>query len=169
MDSIQTIRDLITAACQQTDDCLLDTTLEQFNWAPPGTASPISAIFIHLLTSEDFFVQAILQEKPRLWEAGGWGEKTGVKHTPGYGENWDEFKKMTLAQEPVLAYQRVVRAATGSYLEKLAPEDLLRKVKFAGGERSVASILILLACHSVCHAGEIALLKGIQGGKGLPY
>jgi hypothetical protein len=110
-----------------------------------------------------------MQEKPRLWEDGVWSEKTGVKNTPGYGGNWDEFKHGSLALEPVLAYQQVVRAATDSYLDKLTPDELERKVKFAGGERTVAAMLILLTSHTICHAGEIAALKGVQGSKGLPY
>ncbi len=169
MEIIEFVHQLIEAAHEQTDDAMKDTTVEQFNWTPPGTANPISAVFIHLLNSEDFFVQNILQEKPRLWEEGGWSEKTGVKNTPGYGDNWDEFKHAFLALDPVLAYQQVVVAATDSYLDKLTPVELERKVKFAGGERTVAAVLILLASHKICHAGEIAILKGIQGSKGLPY
>lgn len=169
MDTIEFFRQLITDARQQTDAPMQDTTVEQFNWAPPGTASPISAIFIHLLNAEDFFLQNIIQGKPLLWEESGWGDKTGVKNRPGYGGNWDEFKQMTVSMEPVMAYQRVVHAATDAFLEKLTPGELERKVKFAGGERTVASILIQTACHSLGHAGEIAILKGIQGVKGLPY
>ncbi len=169
MDSNELIHQMIEAAHEQTDDSMKETTVVQFNWTPPGTANPISAVFVHLLNSEDFFVQNIIQEKSRLWETGDWSERTGVKNTPGYGDNWDEFKHTTLALDPVLAYQQVVRAATYSYLDNLTPDELERKVKFAGGESSVAAILILVASHTLCHAGEIAALKGIQGTKGLPY
>jgi hypothetical protein len=169
MDIIEFVHQLIEAAHGQTDDTMKDTTVEQFNWTPPGTANPISAVFVHLLNSEDFFVQNIIQEKPQLWDTGDWSEKTGVKNTPGYGDNWDEFKHASLALDPVLAYQQVVRAATDSYLDKITPDDLERKVKFAGGESTVAAVLILLASHTLCHAGEIAALKGVQGTKGLPY
>jgi hypothetical protein len=168
MDTIEFICQLIAAVRHQADDSIKDTTVDQFNWTPPGTANPISAIFVHLLNSEDFFVQNIMQEKQRLWEEGGWSEKTGVKNTPGYGDNWDEFKHLTLSLDPVLAYQQVVRAATDSYLDKLTTDELERKVKFAGGERTVAAMFILLVSHTLCHSGEIAGLKGIQGGKGLP-
>jgi hypothetical protein len=169
MDTIEFIRQLVAAVRHQADDSMKDTSVEQFNWTPPGTANPISAIFVHLLNSEDFFVQVIMQEKPRLWEEGGWSEKTGVKNIPGFGNTWDEFKHASLALEPVLGYQQVVRAATDAYLDKLTPDALERKVKFGGGERSVAAMFILLASHTLCHAGEIAALKGVQGGKGLPY
>ena len=169
MDTIEFIRQYIAAVRSQTGASMQDITLEQFNWTPPGTASPISAVFVHLLNSEDFFIQTVIQGKPKLWEAGGWGEKTGVKNTPDYGGNWDEFKHMTLALEPVLAYQRVVYDATESYLDKLTPDELERKVKFAGGEHTVAAMILHTTCHTLSHAGEIAALKGIQGVKGLPF
>jgi hypothetical protein len=169
MDTVAFIRQLIDSVRRQTDDSMKDMTVEQFNWTPPGTASPISAIFIHLLNGDDYFFQTIIQGKPKLWEEGGWDEKTGVQDTPDFGGNWEAFKHMTLALEPVLAYQRVVFAATDSYLDTLTPDELERKVKFAGGEHSVAAMIIHTTCHSLCHAGEIAALKGIQGVKGLPY
>jgi uncharacterized damage-inducible protein DinB len=169
MDILEYIRSSITAAHQQTDDSMKDTSHDQLNWPTPGTANTISAIFVHLLNSEDFFVQDILQGKPRIWEQGHWDDITGVKDTPGYGGNWDGFKKMTLALEPLLAYQQAVRAATDSYLAKLTPEELDRKVEFGDGKSTVADILILLTSHTLCHAGEIAAVKGVQGTKGLPY
>jgi uncharacterized damage-inducible protein DinB len=167
METKEFIYQMIAAVRRQTDATIKGTTAEQFNWAPPGTANTISATMIHFLNSEDFFVQVILQGKTRLWEQDGWGEKTSVKNTPEIGKNWDEFKHMTLALEPILAYQEAVCEATNAYLDKLTPDELERKVKFANGERSVASMLILLANHTLGHVGEIAALKGVQGGKGL--
>ena len=72
---------------------------------------------------------------------------------------------MTLALEPMLAYQQVVRAATDAYLDKLTPDELDRVVKSARGERSVATMFIHVADHALIHAGEIGALKGIQAGK----
>jgi len=56
-----------------------------------------------------------------------------------------------------------VWAATDAYLANLAPAELERMVKFAGGERSLADMLMLTASHTLGHAGEISALKGIQG------
>jgi len=169
MDTIEFIRQAIEATHGQVDDSMTAMTEEQFNSVPAGTANPISATFLHCLNSEDFFIQKVIQDKPRLWEDQGWGEKTAVTNTPGYGGNWEEFKHRTLALEPVLAYQKAVRAATAAYLARLTPAELDRPVKFPGGDRSVGAMLILLITHTLCHAGEIAVLKGIQGVKGLPY
>jgi len=169
MDAIEFIHQLITAARHLTNDPMQGITAAEFNWPPPGTASPISAVFVHLLNSEDYFFQNVIQDKPKIWEPGGWAEKTGVKNFPDYGGDWDEFKRMTLALEPALAYQCAVYAATDSYLDKLTPAELDRQVKFAGGQPTVADMIIHTTCHTICHAGEIAVLKGLQGVKGLPY
>ena len=167
MDTIEFIRQLVAAVRRQTDESMKDMTVEQFNWTPPGTANPISATFVHFLNSEDAFVQTLMQGKPKLWDEGGWAEKTGVKVTPGYSGGWEEVKNKTLALEPMLAYQQVVRAATDSYLNKLIPDELDRVVKSARGERSVATMFIHVVNHALIHSGEIGALKGIQTGKDL--
>lgn len=167
MDTIEFIRQLVQAARRQTDESMKDMTVEQFNWTPPGTANPISAIFVHFLNSEDAFVQTLMQGKPKLWDEGGWAERTGVKVPPGYSGGWEEVKNMTLVLEPVLAYQQVVRAATDSYLDELTPDGLDRVVKSARGDRSVATMFIHLVDHALIHSGEIGALRGIQAGKDL--
>jgi len=50
----------------------------------------------------------------------------------------------------------------------LRADELDRKVKVAGGERTVADMLLLATSQSLSHNGEIAALKGVQGVKGLP-
>jgi hypothetical protein len=163
MDTFEFIQHMFAAGHHQIDTVMKDMTADQFNWVPTGTANPISATYIHSLNSEDFFVQAVLQGRPRLWEENCCAEKTGIMKTPGYGGGWDEFKYMHIDIAPLLEYQQAVWAATDTYLAGLTPEELDRKVKFAGGERSVADMLILSASHTLGHAGEISALKGLQG------
>jgi uncharacterized damage-inducible protein DinB len=165
MDTIDFIRQLLAAVRRQTDEAMKDLTVEQFNWTPPGTANPISAIFVHFLNSEDAFIQVQMLGKPKIWDEGGWAEKTGVKVPPGYSGGWEEVKNMTLALEPLLAYQQAVRAATQACLDSLTPGELDRVVKTARGDRSVATIFTLVVNHALIHSGEIGALKGIQTGK----
>jgi hypothetical protein len=145
-----------------------DMTSELFNYAPAGTANTISATFIHLMNVEDNFIQKIIQGKPSVWESGVWSEKTGIQKPPSIGEDWSEFKHRQIAIQPLLDYEAAVWTATDAYLADLTPDELDRKVKFAGGERTVADMLLLSASQSLSHNGEIAALKGIQGAKGLP-
>jgi DinB superfamily len=165
MDTIEFIRQLLAGVRRQTDESMKDMTVEQFNWTPPGSANSISAIFVHFLNSEDAFVQTQMQGKAKLWDEGGWAEKTGVKVPPGYSGGWEEVKNMTLELEPILAYQQVVRAATQAYLDSLSPNDLDRVVKTARGERSLATIFTIVINHNLIHSGEIGALKGVQTGK----
>ena len=151
-----------------TDRVMNDVTDELFNWAPPGTANTISATFVHFMNSEDGFIQKVLQGKPSVWETGGWAEKTGISKTPDIGEDWSEFKRRKVDIQPLQDYKLAVWAATDAYLSNLNEAELDRMVKFAGGERTVAEMLILSASQSHSHIGEIAALKGIQGAKGLP-
>ena len=168
MEILDYMRRQMAAVRSKVSMTMKDVTVEQFNWAPPGTMNTISATFIHLTSVEDDFVQGILQGKPRIWDAGKWSEKTGVKKTPGIGENWDEFKHLHLEPAAFLEYEQAVWAATDAYLAGLTAEDLDRKVKLGPRELTVAELLIMAANQSLSHAGEIAALKGVQGAKGLP-
>ena len=165
MDTNDFIRQLLAAVRRQTDEAMKDMTVEQFNWTPPGSANPISAIFVHFLNSEDSFIQVQMQGKPKIWDEGGWAEKTGVKVPPGYSGGWEEVKNMTLALEPLLTYQQAVRAATVACLDKLTPAELDRVVKTARGDRSIGTIFTLVVDHALIHSGEIGALKGIQTAK----
>ena len=104
-----------------------------------------------------------------VWETGGWSERIGLPLPPGRGAGWEEARGTALALAPVLDYQRVVYAATDTYLANLSAEELDRQVSFIGGEQPVAQILTMLVVHTMLHSGEIAALKGLQGAKGLPF
>src|SRR5258706_8446155 len=112
MDAKDYIQRQIASMRHLCDAALKDTTEEQLNWMPPGTANSIRAIFVHVLASEDRFVQAIIQAKPMVWETGGWSERIGLPLPPGRGAGWEEARGTALALAPVLDYQRAVYAAT---------------------------------------------------------
>ena len=133
METLEFIQHMFAASHRQMDAAMKDMTAEQFNWVPTGTANPISATYIHSLNSEDFFVQAVLQGKARLWEENCCSEKTGIMKTPGYGGGWEEFKHMHVEVAPFLEYQQAVWAATDTYLAGLTLAEMDRMVKFSGG------------------------------------
>lgn len=153
----------------QIDAAVKDTTDEQFNWPPPGTINPISAILIHMLIAEDYFINTVIQGKSPCWVEQEWGQKTCVQTPPQQGCSWDEFRTVQISVAPVLAYEQAVRDSTDTFLTDLAVEDLDRQVDFVGNELSVAEVLMTLVVHSASHAGEIAAIKGMQGLKGLPF
>jgi uncharacterized damage-inducible protein DinB len=152
---------------RQTDAVMFDLTDELYNWTPPGTANPIGAIFVHMLGTEDEYVQRGILSKARFWESGDWETRLGTT-TPLRGENWDEAKTKALALDVALEYQTVVRGATDAYLAALTAEELDRRVEFLGRERRIADVLAMLVVHNLAHVGEIAALKGVQGVQGSP-
>ncbi len=169
MDAIAYIQQQVGDLRRQTKIVLQETTDEQVNWAPPGTANPIGVTLLHTIGGEDLFVQQWLQGKPRLWESGNWSERIGVESAPGGGRGWEECRQAHLSLAPIMEYQAAVCAATAEYLSSLTPESLDRKIMLFGSERPLAEVLIMMVNHAVAHMGEIAALKGIQGVKGLPY
>ena len=156
----------VRAMVDRTMDGVTD---DLFNWAPPGTANTISATFCHLMNVEDNIIQTVLQDKTSIWDRDGWSGKTGIQKPPRIGEDWSAYQHMTIAIDPLQAYKRAVWAGSDVYLDQLKPEELDRMVAFAKGERSVADLIILSASQSLNHAGEIAVLKGIQGVQGFPH
>ncbi len=154
---------------RQMDVVVSDITDEQLNWPPPGTISPISAILIHTLAGEDYFIQIVIQGKPTRWVVEEWDQKIGIQSPPEQGRSWDEYKTVKISVTPVLAYEQVIRVATDAYLANLTLKELDRHVSFAGNELTVAEVLMTLVVHSASHAGEIAAIKGMQGYKGLPF
>lgn len=169
MQASEYIQRQVIAMRRLIDAIMQDTTDEQFNWAPGGTANAIRVTYVHMIAAEDMYIQAVLQGQPRIWESAGWGAQLGLSAPPGRDRGWDELKRTTLPLAPVAAYAQAVRGATDAYLEALTAEELDRQVAFLGGQRPVADVLATLIIHSVGHAGEIAALKGMQGVKGLPF
>jgi len=169
MDILEIIRRQMAGARRLADAVMQDTTEAQFNWLPPGTANSMKAAMVHTLASEDRYVQALIQGKPRLWETGGWSAKTGLAVPPGRDGGWEEIKAATVAIAPVLAYAAAVRAATVAYIATLTAGELEREVKWMDQTRQVADLLVMLANHTASHAGEMAAIKGMQGVKGLPF
>ena len=167
MEILDFIKIQFVGVRRQCDSVLNAITNEQFNWTPPGTANPISATFVHMLTSEDRSIQVILQGKERLWESEGWFEKLNLKDTPGGGKNWEQAKERSWTLLPLLGYEQSVRSATDAYLDRLTAQELDRKLIVNGNERRVADILSLLIIHQVIHTGEMDAIKGIMGMKGL--
>ena len=169
MDTIAYIRGQLASVRGYFDIVLKDLTEEQLNWAPPGTLSPISAILLHTFSAEDFFTVKIIQGKPLLWDDGPWQEQIGIRPPGGRDDTWAQFRTTPVHLEPVLDYGRATRAATDAWLDAAVPADLERMVRFGRGESQVAEVFMHAVMHTTSHAGEVAALKGLQGGKGLPF
>jgi uncharacterized damage-inducible protein DinB len=173
MDAPEYLRRQLGRARTLYDDILRDITEEQFNWSPPGTANPIRAVLVHMLTTEDQIVQRALLGRPTLWQSAGWGELLGHSfqlNQPFLPEEaWAELKERALDLGTVRDYGRTVHAATDGYFARLTPDELDREVPFVRGKAPVVDALTILLAHAFHHGGEIAALRGVQGAKGLSF
>jgi hypothetical protein len=169
MEVVEFIQKQFAAVWRQYDSVMLETTEEQINWTPPGTANSIGVTLVHMISGLDNSIQSILQEKPKLWESAGWGEKLGLSGPPGRVHGWDEIKSKHLELEPILGYAAAVRAVTDAYLTTMTAKDLDCPVSLFNSERPAADVVVMQISHLLGHSGEIAALKGMQGVKGLPF
>lgn len=167
MDALELLKEQFASVRRFVDGILDGLTDEQVNWRPPGTANPIGVSWLHLLTTEDSFIQGTIQGKPRLWDSQDWTAKTGIRPRAG-DETWDRIKQTQFTVAPLRAYGEVVRGATETFLSSVTAEQLARPVTVNNMEMSVSRLLTMMVCHSAGHAGDIAAIKGIQGLKGLP-
>lgn len=143
-----------------------DVSPEVFHWRPQGNANRISALFLHVVTSQDRGYLSTFQGKPTLWES-EWHAKLGLPKDAGY----DQFNSLDFDLQAALQYGQAVQAATGEYISALQPGELDRLLGFEmmGEQATVGSMLNIMIMHKDAHGGEIACLKGVQGLKGLPF
>jgi len=145
---------------------MTDMTREMAWRQPPGIVNRIGAIYAHAVGVEDLYIQQMLQEKPLVWESGGWGAKLGRAGSPNLWEGLTEPFDL----HEFLSYRRAVYSASELYIASLSGDDLERMIQFPGRDwsMSIARLLTVVVSHGSGHAGEIAAIKGVFGEKGLP-
>lgn len=150
------------------DDALEALTPDQLAWLPPGTASPIGVIALHVLTSENTLLSFITGQ-PRLWDTQNWGARFNLPTPPQIGQDWTTHRAGTYQLADLVALRDAVFAVTNAYFDTITPAELDRPVKLGSSDSNVAGVLAILIGHAAMHAGEIAALKGVHGEKGLSY
>ena len=153
------------------DGEIADLTLDELKHAHPGaTIGSILGMYLHTMLGDDVLVQAMAGGKPRVWDAGGWAEKTGLA-SQGAGVPDDQVAAMTAAQWTTFReYAAAVRAANEAWLESATDADLDRviDVPFMGRSMPVGEMLGSVAFfHILEHAAEISALRGIMGKTGM--
>jgi hypothetical protein len=148
---------------------LLNSSLDgmdeaQYNFNPPGSATSAAKTHVHIVSSVDFFINALA--------AGGkpsWGEVAQAHGLPANPlEIWKHAGAIPMAAMKDL--QKKVFDSALAYVGTLSDSDLDREVDTQFfGKKDVAFLLQLSALHTAGHAGDIAAVKGVQGLKGLPF
>lgn len=170
MNATTLLREQIQQAHGFLNVTLEGITAEQAHWAPPGTANPIAATYVHAIASEDLAINMVLKGGAPLY-ATEWAEKTGISEVqPLSTAEW--ARRVRIDLPAVSVYAQAVHAATDTYLATLTDEDLARDLdltSFGLGHMTVGTILNRMVLGHIDNmTGEISVLKGLQGAKGYP-
>ena len=174
MDSISMLRQQFQNAHGLLEGTMQGVTPEHAQWSPPGTANPLGSTYAHIVLGEDRILNGMARGAQPLLET-SWAGKLGLSEPPPpRGGDVAEWSRRVKVDLPALQkYAQAVYANTDQYLASLKPEDLERQVDlsaFGMGQQPLALLVgSLLLSHINNHCGEIACLKGLQGGKGYPF
>ena len=145
-----------------------EVTAAQLSYQPPGNATSVAAQYAHIVTSEDFFVNAILRGGVPVMATAN----TGLSEMPPPDTNWGAWaRRVQVDLAAARAYSQTVYAATGEYLSSIVDDDLGRPLDLTNvglGPQTVGSLLTTLLINANNHCGEISAVKGLQGLKGYP-
>jgi len=176
MNAISALREQLGAAHWTFEATMADVTPEHFRWQPPATTNSIADNYLHAVCGEDEVVQGMLQHKPTLAST-SWEGRSGLSSTPpgAHGSaGWVDWVRDVQVDLPaVRQYAQAVYAATDQYLAGLTEDDLDRTIDMSSsglGTQTLNWVLFnFVIGHAADHMGEIAVLKGFQGLKGLPF
>ena len=171
MDVKPLVKGMLARNREVLEGTMTDVENEHAHWAPPGKALPLGALYIHVLTAEDFFIQGLLKGGAPLWDS-TWKDKMGLSEPrPPRGQPWEDWARRVRIDMPKLReYGKTVFAATDTYVDGLSETDLAREIDFMGRKMPLVAFFLGVMCtHCANHAGEISTLKGLQGLKGYPF
>lgn len=171
MNGVEAMRSAFGASYFWYDGTVAGVTEEQANYQPPGRAHSIAALAAHIQQSEDWLFSQMMQGRPPMFEAEGWGEKMGIPNVSRLPEE-DEVR-IEGGLEKLAEYQAAVRANTAAYLDGISDQDLDDELDLTamgmGKMRRGDVITSFVLGNNFAHTGEISAIKGIQGLQGYPF
>jgi hypothetical protein len=169
--TIEMFRAIFKQSHEVLENTIADVDDTMLNWQPPGLANSIAANYGHIVTGEDFLVNAMMRHGAPLL-ASSWAGKTGLSEPAPVGPGMREWGQRVQIDLPALrVYAQAVYTSLDEYLATLSDADLETTLQTENfGTPTIGWFLggILLA-NLNWHTGEIACLKGIQGKKGYPF
>jgi len=171
MDAVSLLRGQVKQAHDVVAGTLADVSDELAAKPGQGKAHPIGALYAHMLTGEDFVINAMLKGgSPVLM--GEFAGKTGISEMPpmpgGDFDGWTKRVRVDCAQTH--EYANAVYKATDDYLASLSENDLDREVTFGEMKMPVGLLVTMMAVtHPSNHIGEISAIKGAEGMTGYPF
>jgi hypothetical protein len=176
MTALQLIKDDLKSARETFEGTVADLTQDMLDNDPGGKAFPIGAVYAHLVFSEDAIMEGMLQKRAPFFTE-DWKDKTGAdSDMPAMDADWSQnnetwSKNVKIELEQIKKYADAVYKATDEYINSLNDEDLDKDVDLGDwGKRPLSNILCsFIIGHINNLAGEISVLKGLQGKKGYAF
>lgn len=129
-----------------------------------GTVATIGANYVHVVTTEDYFVNVLLTGGTPLMVH----MSSGISEQPPPG-TWAEWGHNVQTEIVTLrSYAQAVYESVDSYLAMLSDADLERATDTPLGSMPLGAFIGLWILNAHCHAGEISCLKGLRGLQGYP-
>lgn len=170
MDAAALLRAQFSQAHQWLDATIGEASDARLYWCDPDGIAPVVAHYAHVVVSEDIILTMIVRgETPLLMSS--WADRTGLSEPPAEDDwsSWARRVRVDLAQ--FRPYAQAVYAETDAYLAALNGADLDREFDSSPlpfGRITVGNLASILCGHVYMHAGEISMVKGLQGLRGYP-
>ncbi len=171
MNAVSSYREGLRWAYELLEMVMADVTPEQAHATPPGIANPLGAIYAHAIIDLDLIPHNLFQGKPGLFQT-TWAGKTGISD-PQWQMTLDWARRVEVDLPALQAYAKAAFESADAYLASLRDDDLEGEVDLTGVGFGMQKLSWCLSALVIGHlnnmAGEISVLKGIQGVKGYPF
>lgn len=174
MDIIDFFRVEQTRLHHWTRIALEGLTPEEWHYTIGGNTNNIAFLVWHSVRTEDNILRFILQGRPTIWAEGGWHERLGLPpRVQGTGMASEEARVFHIADTALfMQYVEQVWSEYETYLAAIsdggkALSERTVTIKPLGEMPALQGIGQVCITHLNIHYGEIALLRGAQGKKGL--
>lgn len=168
------VRDEIKHARENFTAVVANVTQEMLQVDPGAKAFPLGATWAHAICTEDNIIHNMLKREPALYET-TFKDASGLSMPmPPMDDRWSETNELwsrsvTVDLPKFLEYQEAVFAATDKYIMNLHDDEFDAELDLGTwGKKRVWYILYeMVAMHMSTSTGEISVLKGLQGVRGL--
>jgi DinB superfamily len=152
-----------------------DLNNEEWNQTIKGTGNNIAFFIWHCVRTEDNILRFILLKQPTIWSEGNWHERLGLPpRVQGTGMQTEEARTIRIDKpELFMEYTEEVWREFEAYLTGITDGGAELSawavtVKPLGDMPAIQAIGQVCISHLFIHLGEVALLLGSMGKKGLP-
>jgi hypothetical protein len=152
-----------------------DLTPAEWHHMEEGNGNSIAFLVWHSVRTEDNILRFILQGRPPLWNEGNWHERLGLPpRVQGTGMTTEEARQfrigdpalfMQYAEEVWREFEAYLAGITDGGVELSARIVMVKPIGTLPALRVIGQACI---SHLFMHYGEISLLRGTLGKRGMP-